>query len=93
MHYSFLLDGVKVKRFHKTISAPVTQVVHPLKTTSFQTSGMAQIFPNLPLLFFVHTDRPLDLRKMHLQLIFYYSPVTTNQMKAGTFFRMTTLST
>ena len=66
MHYSFLLDGAKVKMFHKTILSSVTQVTHPLKTTSLQTSSMAQSFQYQALLFFVHSDRPLDLRKMQL---------------------------
>ena len=93
VHYSFLLDGAKVKMFHKTILSSVTQVAHPLVTPSLQTPSMAQSFQYLALLFFVHSDRPLDLRKMQPQLIFYYSLVTTNQIKAGTFFRMTALST
>ena len=67
MHYSFLLDGTKVKMFHKTILSSVTQVAHPLKTTSLQTPSMAQRFQYLALLFLVHSDRPLDHRKMQLQ--------------------------
>ena len=61
MYDSFLLDGAKVKMFHKTILAAVSKVAPPPKTTSRKTSNIDQSFQYMALLFLVHTDRPPDL--------------------------------
>ena len=93
MYVNFLLDGAKVKRFHKTILAAVPKVAHPLKTMSHKTSNIDQSFQHMPLLFFVQTDRPPDLWKTQPLWLLYYLLVPTNQIKAGNFVRMTALST
>ena len=61
VHYSFLLDGAKVKMFHKTILSSVTHVAHPLVTPSLQTPYYGSKFPISGIIIFCtlrQTTRP-----------------------------------
>ena len=71
VHYSFLLDGAKVKMFHKTILSSVTHVAHPLVTPSLQTPYYGSKFPISGIIIFCtlrqttrpanrQTDKPTD---------------------------------